>query len=383
MVHLKRYSMAGLLMAGLVISAAAQKRTAANQNAALHYWQAFALMQDQDTSAPDAKRLDAIVAGTLPWDEAKFGPFVDANYMALTTMHRATSLPYCDWGLGPDMDPGMPMAHIAKARALATLNAVAGLRLVAQGKTQLAVDTWLYGFRFARHSEDGTMLGMLLADVGLSAQLHALIRTVGSENLDDATLARIEKALRALPPYVFDWSRPMLTERASVEFIDKMLASRASLPDFQELFGQQVTQAGLDELRASASLTDRESRAVYEEAAEAFRLSYLDAKPKLQHIQESLPSMTKLIQTTLPNLGRFNDNRAELEADRAGLLALVTLRRAGLKDIHKETTLLGLGIPDDPYSGEPFQIARVGKVVEIHSVGKDSKGSAIVYKLTD
>jgi hypothetical protein len=378
-----RHLVAALIMSGLVISAAAQKRTAANQNAALHYWQAFALMHDQATSGPDAKQLDAIVSDSLPWDEAKFGPFIDANYMALTTMHRATRLPYCDWGLGPGMDPGMPMAHIAKARALATLNAVAGLRMVAQGKTQLAVDTWLYGFRFAQHSEDGTMLGMLLADVGLSAQLHALIRTVGSEKLDDATLARIEKALRALPPYVFDWGRPMLTERASAEFIDKMLESRASLTDFQEIFGQQITQAGLDELRASASLSDRESKVVYEKAAEAFRLSYLEAKPKLQDIQDSLSSLTKLIQTTLPNLGRLNGSRAELEANRAGLLALVVLRRGGLRAINKGNSLVGLGIPNDPYSGKPFQIIRIGEVIEIHSVGNDSKGAALVYKLTE
>jgi len=189
------------------------------------------------------------------------------------------------------------------------------------------------------------MLGVLVADSGLSAQLHALIPTVGSENLDDATLARIEQALRGLPPYVFDRSRLMLTERGRAEFIIKLAGSKASLADFQEIFGQPMTQAELDDMRASASKSDQEFKSIYSQATDAFRLSYLPAKPELQEIQATLPSMTKIMRQTVPNLARFNDNRAQLEAGRAGLLTLVVLRRYGLKNGHYATSLIRAACP--------------------------------------
>ncbi len=55
-------------MIALVILGAAQKPASASQNAALQYWQAFALMENTDISGPDGKQLDAILqrcAGAL------------------------------------------------------------------------------------------------------------------------------------------------------------------------------------------------------------------------------------------------------------------------------------------------------------------------------
>src|SRR5882762_9972186 len=62
-------------------------------NAALRYWMAFALMNDAPISKESTARLDAILAGTSPWDEQQFGPLLDHNKEALDTMIRGTRLP--------------------------------------------------------------------------------------------------------------------------------------------------------------------------------------------------------------------------------------------------------------------------------------------------
>src|SRR4051812_15057156 len=111
-------------------------------NAALRYWMAFAVMHDPPADQATAELLDRVAAGTSPWDEAKFGKLLDDNREALGIMQRATTLTSCDWGLEYDLGPKTPIAHLAKARALSRLNAVAAARLTAGGQIAEAVDLW-------------------------------------------------------------------------------------------------------------------------------------------------------------------------------------------------------------------------------------------------
>jgi hypothetical protein len=316
---------ATLLLLTLVIPAAAQKSQ--SKNAALRYWQAFALMQDVPTSEADARELDSIVKGELPWDEAKFGTLIDRNAEALATMRRATELPICDWGLDLDLGPAAPVAHIAKARALARLNALAGIRLASQGNQRQAVDTWLNGFRFAQHlSQDGTMVGVLVASASFSAQMHAISRSVQDGTWDDASLSRIETFLKDVPHYVFDWSRPMLTEHQAMTLILSQFSGHPSQEALRQSLGD-LTPSEFDRLRSSAPESEKQFSTIYTQAASAMRLPYVEAKPRLAAIQSTINRATPFVQKTVPNLQRFNDARAQLEEDRILLIKRIAALR--------------------------------------------------------
>jgi hypothetical protein len=109
------------------------------KNAALLYWAAFAEMQGSvwelmEKTSPD----------NTEWNETKFGPTLDANAQAIRTMQQATNLPECDWG---PKDFGM---YLLQARALAGLNTLEGIRQMAKGDSQTAVNTWLAGIHFSQ-----------------------------------------------------------------------------------------------------------------------------------------------------------------------------------------------------------------------------------------
>ncbi|HKS76506.1 MAG TPA: hypothetical protein VJQ82_25050 [Terriglobales bacterium] len=306
-----------VLLTVLTIPLAAESQPSGN--AALRYWQAFALLQDIPATSADAHELEGILKGELPWDEAKFGRWVDQNAEALSTLERGTKLPRCDWGLDLDLGPAAPVAHIAKARALARLDALAAVRLAAQGKQKEAVDAWLIGFRFAQHlSQDGTLVGTLVASTAASAQMSTISQALQSESWDPANLASLEKALQQVPRYFFDWSRPMQTEQQAMAVFIQQAASPT------EPLRQEVSEADLAELRSNGPQLQSEFDNIYTEAVAAFRLPANQSSSRLQSIEASLSHDIPFVQKSVPNLITINNTRAQLEADRQSLLAKIT-----------------------------------------------------------
>src|SRR5690606_36128574 len=144
-------------------------------NAALRYWMAFAQMQDPPADEATAGLLARVEAGEAPWDEGRLGPIVRANSNALATMHRATALVECDWGLEVELGPATPIAHLARARVLARLNTLAGLQLTALGRSDEAVDAWIAGIRFSQHvAQGGSLIAVLSGRAALRSSFRAL-----------------------------------------------------------------------------------------------------------------------------------------------------------------------------------------------------------------
>src|SRR5438270_13300172 len=92
------------------------------QNAALHYWSAFAEMQDSAITDQQAKELNLILDGTAPYEDLKYKDLVEKNRPALETMARAAALPNCDWGVDYELGAEAPVDYVRKALALGRLN---------------------------------------------------------------------------------------------------------------------------------------------------------------------------------------------------------------------------------------------------------------------
>jgi hypothetical protein len=161
------------------------------RNAALRYWIAFAEMQDEPADKTTLLLIDKSSAGEATWDESKLGPILDANDGAIRTMQRATKLPECDWGLEYDRGVRAALPNLSRARVMARLNQLTGMREMAKGDSHAAVTTWLAGVRFSQHLAMGGPL--IFALVAKSALLPNL-RTLTSETKQGASQRWAEEA---------------------------------------------------------------------------------------------------------------------------------------------------------------------------------------------
>src|SRR5215472_260156 len=148
------------------------------RNAVLRYWAAIAAMKELPDDAATQKVFYEILSGHASWNEKALGSILDANTEAIGKMQRATKLPECDWGFEYDRWHRLPEPQavlFTRARHLTELNVLYGIREMAKGKSQEAVDAWLAGIRFSQDlARGGTAIFVLVANRMLLTDLHAL-----------------------------------------------------------------------------------------------------------------------------------------------------------------------------------------------------------------
>lgn len=313
------FAMTCLISAALLrvpLATAQIKLPPETRNAALRYWMAFADLQDPPSDKETQELLEKTASGEAAWDEAKLGPILDKNADAIEEMQRATKLPDCDWGLEYNRGARASIAHLTRARVLARLNILYGIRAMARGHTQEAVDAWLDGVRFSQDlSKGGPLIFKLVADAALTDNFHAVEISAG--RLQSAQKAKVTKVVRALPPDVFDWREALGLEESSLELVIEELR-QASNPAavYQDLYGQPMP--------ANFALPSESEvvafRAVIEQAEEALRLSPSQAAPQLEQLQERIAASRQTLRSGVPSIVKINDTRAKLETSREKLL---------------------------------------------------------------
>jgi hypothetical protein len=282
---------------------------------------AFAVMQDPPADKATMELLENVASGKAQWDEARLGSILDANSDAIQAMQRGTKLPECDWGVEYDLGPGAPIAHLAKARVLARLNTLAGMRLAARGQLPQAVDTWLTGVRFAQHvAQKGSLISLLTGRAALRSNMGALSQAVAGASLDQGQRKRIEPVLRALPDTAFDWSDAMRREEAALEVaVQQLSQARDPKGYYQTMTGQPAP--GNFSLPTPSDLAA--FRGLMARASDMLRLPPDSVRQRLKELEAMENTLHPLFQRAIPSLSRINDVRAELLADRRNLLQAV------------------------------------------------------------
>jgi hypothetical protein len=290
------------------------------RNAALRYWMAFALMKDSAADKTTAELLESTAAGKTSWNEGRLGPILDANHQALKIMQRGTELPTCDWGLEYELGPAVPIAHLAKARVMARLNTLAGMRLAARGQMSQAIDTWLAGVRFSRHiAEGGSLVSLLTARAALISNLQALKQDLSNAPVTQMDRIKIQTALRALPETGFDWPSGLQLEQSALEtFVHQLSIAADPKTYYRSMF------SGPADFSVPAASDMAAFRRVMGRAAAALRLSPDDARKPLTDIEESEKSLHPLFKRTIPSLSKINEVRAEIRAERQSILETIS-----------------------------------------------------------
>jgi hypothetical protein len=271
--------MFSIIFAAVLVAVAAPEPQGVKlgQNAALRYWSAFAQMQDSPLTDLQVKELSAILKGTTPYDDAKFKDLVEENKPALETMARGTALANCDWGLDYELGPETPIDYVGRATALARLNVFYAFHLVGAGDKEGAVQALVAGLRFSRNIADGgPLIATLLAKDSLAKHLDAVAFVVRTQAISSQQRQALAKALVELGVDPLDWQSTINLEMAALKV----------LPWPSSASAERVTQAYLNALGDPSGL------------------------PKLQGLIASLP---KLIQGSIPNLGRVLKERQDLK----------------------------------------------------------------------
>lgn len=288
------------------------------RNAALRYWMAFAEMQDPPADKAIADLLERTAAGEMAWDESKLAPILDANSEAVRAMQRATKLPECDWGLEYSLGPRAPISYVARARVLARLNTLYGMRLAAKGDSQGATDAWLAGIKFSQHlAKGGSLIFSLVAKTALLSNVHALTQAARSGLLQEAQRAQVQSIAQALPEAGFDWSGALHFEETPLEIgVQQLAAAPNPMEYYRELMGHPApfnfTVPNAKDIAAFHKLM--------RSAENMLQLPPPQAEDKLKQLQESVKTLHPYFQETTPSLLKINDARMQVLGARQELL---------------------------------------------------------------
>jgi hypothetical protein len=308
-----------VLMLGCAAPAWAQfKRPVPTRNAALRYWLAFADVQDSQADRGTSDLLEKTAAGEAAWDEAKLGAILDKNDAAIQGMQRATKLPECDWGVEYELGPAASIAYAPRARVLARLNTLYGMRLAAKGDTQRAVESWLAGIRFSQHLAQGaSLIFSLIAKTALLSNFHALTQAAQSGSLTEVQRKEIASVVRALPETGFDWGQALWYEQDSLDLAVKRVSEAADPSTYyRELTGESAP--------ANFTVPKTSEVAAFHKtigsAETELRTPPAQAQDKLKALQDSVKSLHPLYQALTPSFTRVNDSRMQIQDARTKLL---------------------------------------------------------------
>ena len=314
-----RLSLSGLFMLVAATGVFGQVKTPPEtRNAALRDWMAFAEMKDPPSNKATQNLLEKTAAGDAAWDEAKLGPILDLNTEAIGIFQRATTLPDCDWGIEYNRGVRASIAYAPRARALARLNTLQGMREMAKGQSQAAVDTWLAGIRFTNHlAKGGSLIFALIAKSVLLPNLHVLMAEAKQRHLNSAQKQQLYAAVNALQEDGFDWGRAWEMEEAAAEpFFAEMQRSQNPAALYESLTGvpapKNCTPPNAQQVQAY--------RAYMSDVATALRLPPPATKERLVPLEAQAKGLCEAIRNVVPSSKATNDARIEVTVAREALL---------------------------------------------------------------
>lgn len=288
------------------------------RNAALRYWIAFAEMQDIPADKATQEFLEKLVSGETAWDEKTVTPILDANRTAIQMMQRATKLPECDWGLEYSQGARASIAYAPRARALARLNTLEGMRQLAAGDSAAAVNTWLSGVRFSQDlARGGSMIFALMGKATLLPNLRELKEAAAGRKLTEAEKKHVSVLIRALPEDGFDWGAAWGIEAATLE---QFLRELQTAPDpgatYAAIMGSPAPKDGLHPTAQDIHTYNQYMLSVQS----ALREPPGKAKTLLDALESKRAGLKEVEQNITPKPQKSNLSRTEVMTARTELL---------------------------------------------------------------
>jgi len=293
-----------------------------SNNAALRYWAALVQMRDNPiVDEAKQKILSAVVRGE-GWDEAKYGPVLDAYEDAIETMQRGTKLPECNWGLDYQVGQLNTVEMLMRSRGLEELNTAQGVRELAKGDSKAAVETWLAGIRFSQDvGRGGPVIFALVGSALLMDTLEGAAKYAAPGKLAEAEREELYAAVKAMPEDGFDWGVAWGVETAMGEESLRKLEKGDDARAYFKRMGMPVPK-GVP--------PTQEDLAKYSEfmlaAQGALREPPEKAKAVLEDMESRERKLSMVVQLMIAGPAKCNATRAKLVTAREGLMQALASR---------------------------------------------------------
>lgn len=320
-------------------------------NAALVYWQAFALMPA--LSEAETKIRDGVFEHTRPLDE-EARKIILKSGEAMQYLHRASKFDKAAWGIAWEGGPYALLPHLSKARELTRLAELRARARFEDGEPQKAIEDLLAAMRMGRQvGRDGVIVLIpLLVDYAIEAVcINAFAEHL--PKLDAKTREELKKGLAALPK-----SRT-LTDAMQGEkdvFWPWMIAE-VQKPDAKAKMLTLVGEVKKEELQAFKNLDEKElgpavqrMGGYYDRMIAMVKLPYNEMREKNEELLEELKrngAKDYLAYWLMPALSAAR--QAELRH-----LTRMAMFDAGLAVLEDGEQVLKDSKHKDPYGDGPF-----------------------------
>lgn len=280
-------------------------------------------MQDPLEDMEARKLMEKTLAGQVAWSETTLGPVLDANAEAIRTMQRGTKLLECDWGFDYSRGPRAPVTFFIRARALAGLNTLEGMRRMAKGDSQGAVNTWLAGIHFSQDlARGGPLIFTLVATRMLLPNLRVLNEDTKKGQLNEAQKKEVYAAVRALPEDGVDWGGAWGIEYATGEHFLQDLRTTANPGAGYEEMGMPVPKQGIP-----PTIQEIQGFREYMLAVQAaLGESPEKAKTLIDDLEPKRRTFGEVEQNLIPGTQGLNAARVEVMTARAELMQALASR---------------------------------------------------------
>lgn len=166
-------------------------------NAAVIYWQAFALLP-QPLAEPQKAKFEAAVSNPASPVAEDVKPIVMSFEDSLAALRRAARVAACDWNLDYDAGPDCQLPHLEKARALSKAALLRARLEFAAGKTDEAIADVMAVLKLARDCGSSPVLISLLVDAAIEKSATEVL-AANLDRLSPEQLGQVAQAIDALP----------------------------------------------------------------------------------------------------------------------------------------------------------------------------------------
>jgi hypothetical protein len=179
---------------GFVIAA---ERPAAAANAAVVYWQAFALLPEP-LAEPEKAKYEAAVANPAAPVADDLDPIVAKFNDSLGELRRATRVATCDWNLDYEAGAQCLLVHLDQARAISKAALLRARRQFAAEKPEDAIADVMAVLKLARDcGSSPLMVSLLVGGVIEKSAIEVLEANLGQ--LAPQQRDRLAQSIEALP----------------------------------------------------------------------------------------------------------------------------------------------------------------------------------------
>jgi len=331
-------------------------------NAALVYYQAFLLCEQQDEEARDA--LSEFAKGERAVSD-EIREHVGRCQAAVESGTAAAGMQHCNWGLRYSQGFSMQLPHLAPVRLLHWIILSDARLHAADGDYRTAFDRCLDVRRMAQHVGDDTLISMLVA-VALDRSANARIRDFLSDSKADV------ETLQWLKDQMADMSGKLPSARRPMGY-EREIAMEIMRPEKRDQLVKVLEGTGAEITEEQLAMADEDflarNRAYYSEFLTELQTAlgapggYEQRYRRLNELVEQMARASNtdtsatLTATFAPGLAKIYNQQVLAEAN-----ANVTQAAVDICIIRATTgTLpqkLPAGLPKDPFSGRDFEYER-------------------------